>query len=139
MADFRTNILLLMAFGCLAHQSIPSVAQEPRPVQTDQTPAAKTVEKVFGEPMVARVELRLTIGEKEVDVIEKGDLLTILEEREKTFLIRTFRGVKGAIEKTNLVTLAESVETYDEVIRSNPKIGRFYTLRAGAQWARGND
>jgi len=138
MADFRTNILLSVAFGWLAHQSIPSVAQEPRPAQLDQAPALKTAAKVFVEPMVARVELRLTIGEKEVDVIEKGDLLTILEEREKTFLIRTFRGVKGAIEKTNLVTLAESVETYEEVIRANPKTGRFYTLRAGAHWARGN-
>lgn len=98
----------------------------------------KPAPKIFAEPMVARVELRLTIGEKEVDVIEKGDLLTVLEERERTFLIRTFRGVKGGIEKANLVTLAESVETYDEVIKENPKVGRFYTLRGGAQWARGN-
>lgn len=35
------------------------------------------------EPLVARVEMRLAIGEKELDVIEKGDLLTLLEE-EKT-------------------------------------------------------
>jgi len=100
--------------------------------------AAKTTDaKIFSEPMVARVELRLTIGEKEVDVIEKGDLLTVLEEREKSFLIRTFRGIKGAIEKVNMVTLAESVETYDELIKQNPKAGRLYTLRAGAHWARG--
>ncbi len=43
--------------------------------------ASNVAEQVFVEPMVARVELRLTIGEKEVDVIEKGDLLTVLEER----------------------------------------------------------
>jgi len=94
--------------------------------------------KVFAEPMVARVELRLTIGEEEVDVIAKGDLVTVLEEREKSFLIRTFRGIKGGIEKANLVTLAESVETYDEIIKDNPKEGRFYTLRAGSHWARGS-
>lgn len=138
MTDFRTKILLFLAFGGLTDQSIPGFSQEQRPAQTDKAPSATISEKVFVEPMVARVELRLTIGEREVDVIEKGDLLTILEEREKTFLVRTFRGVKGAIEKANLVTLAESVETYDEVIRANPKTGRFYTLRAGAHWARGN-
>jgi tetratricopeptide (TPR) repeat protein len=100
--------------------------------------AVKTNAKVFTEPMVARVELRLTVGEEEVDVIEKGDLVTVLEEREKSFLVRTFRGVKGGIEKVNLVTLAESVETYDEIIQKDPKLGRMYTLRAGANWARGN-
>ncbi len=105
---------------------------------TSSVPQSKKInETVFTEPMVARVELRLTIGDKEVDVIEKGDLLTVLEEREKTFLIRTFRGIKGAIEKPNLVTLAESVETYDEIVKVNPKSGRYYTLRAGAHWARG--
>ena len=103
-----------------------------------QLASVKPADKIFVEPMVARVELRLTIGEREVDVIEKGDLLTVLEEREKSFLIRTFRGIKGAIEKNNLVTLAESVETYDEIIKENPKTGRDHTLRAGAHWARGN-
>ncbi len=106
--------------------------------ETPLPTSTKPVGKVFVEPMVARVELRLTIGDKEVDVIEKGDLLTVLEEREKSYLIRTFRGIKGAIEKINLVTLAESVETYDEILKENPKTGRFYTLRAGAYWARGN-
>jgi tetratricopeptide (TPR) repeat protein len=97
---------------------------------------AAAASKIFTEPMVARVELRLTIGDKEVDVIEKGDLVTVLEEREKSYLIRTFRGIKGAIEKVNLVSLAESVETYDELIKQTPKVGRLYTLRAGAYWAR---
>jgi tetratricopeptide (TPR) repeat protein len=89
------------------------------------------------EPMVSRVELRLTIGEKEVDVIERGDLVTILEDRGERFLVRTFRGVKGVVEKVNLLSLAESVEVYDELIKSQPEVGRLYTLRAGAQWARG--
>lgn len=90
------------------------------------------------EPMVARVEMRLTIGEKEVDMIEKGDLLTVLEAREKSYVIRTFRGIKGGVEKNNIVSLAESVEIYDELIKERPMEGRLYTLRAGAWWARGN-
>lgn len=130
MTDFRTKLFWFIALGGSSALAIPGLAQE--------KPVSQTANRIFVEPMVARVELRLTIGEKEVDVIEKGDLLTILEEREKSFLIRTFRGVKGAIEKENLVTLAGSVETYDEVIRANPKNGRFHTLRAGAHWARGN-
>ncbi len=90
------------------------------------------------EPMVARVEMRLSIGDKEVDVIEKGDLLTVLEERENGYLIRTFRGIKGSVQKANAVKLAESVEVYDELIQQSPTVGRLYTLRAGASWARGN-
>lgn len=98
--------------------------------------ATPPVATSLSEPMVSRVELRLALGEKELDVIEKGDLVTVLEERESSFLIRTYRGVKGAVEKANVVKLAESVEVYDELIRENPKVGRLYTLRAGAQWAR---
>jgi tetratricopeptide (TPR) repeat protein len=123
---FAVCSVLLLGFQV----AVPSVlAQE---AKTD----ADVPKKVFTEPMVARVELRLTIGEEEVDVIEKGDLVTVLEEREKTFLIRTFKGIKGNIEKVNLVTLAESVETYDELIKQSPSTGRLYTLRAGAHWAR---
>ncbi len=139
-AKIRFQVLLVFFSALVAVSSLVRDAnsQEKPPPQAGQPTPPKQPEKIFVEPMVARVELRLTIGEKEVDVIEKGDLLTVLEEREKTFLVRTFRGVKGAIEKANLVSLAESVETYDEVIRDSPKTGRYYTLRAGAQWARGN-
>ncbi|MCU0720143.1 MAG: tetratricopeptide repeat protein, partial [Pirellula sp.] len=92
----------------------------------------------WAEPMVSRVELRLTIGDKEVDVIEQGDLVTILEDRGDRFLVRTFRGVKGVVEKVNLLALKESVEVYDALVKSQPGVGRLYTLRAGAQWARGD-
>ena len=135
---FQFGFVFLLALLPLSIASPDCFAQQIALPPAGQSTPATQKEKIFVEPMVARVELRLTIGEKEVDVIEKGDLLTVLEEREKTFLIRTFRGVKGAIEKANLVSLAESVETYDEIISGNPKTGRYYTLRAGAQWARGN-
>ena len=140
VATFKSQGLFIISvsFSVIAAQTGVCLPQEK--VLPDAAPvaSAKPADKVFVEPMVARVELRLTIGEKEVDVIEKGDLLTVLEEREKSFLIRTFRGIKGAIEKNNLVTLAESVETYDEIIKENPRTGRYHTLRAGAHWARGN-
>ncbi len=129
---FRLIVSAIVFVGC--HFGSALVGQETAKSQ----PEAVVPPRVFSEPMVARVELRLTIGEKEVDLIEKGDLVTVLEEREKSFLIRTFRGIKGAIEKANLVTLAESVETYDELIVANPKVGRLRTLRAGAHWARGS-
>lgn len=104
--------------------------------QTAPGSPATTVQ--LTEPMVSRVELRLTIAEKEVDVIKRGDLVTILEDRGDRFLVRTFRGVKGVVEKVNLSTLAESVEVYDDLIKAQPDVGRLYTLRAGAQWARGD-
>jgi tetratricopeptide (TPR) repeat protein len=110
----------------------------PASSQDKSTASASAASTSWSEPVVSRVELRLTIGDKEVDLIEKGDLVTVLEERESTFLIRTYRGVKGAVEKANVVKLAESVEVYDELIKENAQTGRLYTLRAGAQWARGD-
>jgi len=112
-----------------------SILHSPWAHSQDKPPAPAAAPS-FSEPMVSRVELRLTLGEKELDVVEKGDLVTVLEERDSSFLIRTHRGVKGAVEKAHVVTLAESVEIYDELIRENPKAGRLYTLRAGAHWAR---
>jgi len=47
MTDFRTNILLLVAFGGLAHQSIPGWAQEPRSAQTDQAPPLNDFDQVI--------------------------------------------------------------------------------------------
>lgn len=117
-----------VGFVCASHLHGLMYAQT-----TQEQPPVTTL-----EPMVARVEMRLTIGEKEVDMIEKGDLLTVLEAREKSYVIRTFRGIKGGVEKNNIVSLAESVEIYDELIKERPMEGRLYTLRAGAWWARGN-
>lgn len=88
-------------------------------------------------PLVARLEMKLTLNEKVIDVIEKGDLLTVLSEREKSWVIQTFNGHKGAVAKVNAVRLEESVPIYDELIEENPDVGRLYTLRAGAHWAVG--
>lgn len=88
-------------------------------------------------PLVARLEMKLTLNKEVIDVIEKGDLLTVLSEREKSYVIQTFNGHKGAVAKVNAVPLAESVEIYDELIEENPDVGRLYTLRAGAYWAIG--
>ena len=106
MIQFRFRLFFICLVASIAI-SIPKqecFGQAPTSPVSSVPQPKKINETVFTEPMVARVELRLTIGDKEVDVIEKGDLLTVLEEREKTFLIRTFRGIKGAIEKPNLVT-----------------------------------
>lgn len=90
------------------------------------------------EPRVARVQMRLTFSEDLVDVIEKGDLLTVLEARDENFLIRSHSGRKGLVAKANAVSLAESTEIYSELIEAEPKVGRLYTLRGGALWAAGN-
>jgi tetratricopeptide (TPR) repeat protein len=90
------------------------------------------------EPRVARVQMRLTFSEDLVDVIEKGDLLTVLEARDENFLIRSHSGRKGLVAKANAVSLAEAAEIYCELIESDPEEGRLYTLRGGALWAAGN-
>ena len=92
----------------------------------------------FQEPFVARAQMRFTVGEEVVDEIDKGDLLTVLEEREDAFVVVTFTGKRGLVKKVDLLKLAESVELYDELIKDAPKEGRLYTLRASAWWARGD-
>ena len=87
------------------------------------------------EPVVARVEMRLSDGEKLVDVIEKGDLLTVIEERDDVYVIKTHDGAKGAVDKVNAVKIPEAVEIYTELILRQPSAGRFYTLRASSYWA----
>lgn len=135
-SELRTSLLL----SCLAVLAAsPASVWGQEQLESTASRASQALEQppIPVEPFVSRVELRLTIGDKEVDVIERGDLVTILEDRGSRYLVRTFRGVKGVVDKVNLSTLAESVEVYDELIREQPTVGRLYTLRAGAQWARG--
>lgn len=89
------------------------------------------------EPVVARVEMRLAVGEEIKDVIEKGDLLTVIEEREDDYVIVTHDGVRGAVDKVNAVRIAESGDVYSELIEEFPAEGRYYTLRASSWWALG--
>lgn len=93
----------------------------------------------FAAPVVARVEMQLKVGEETVDVIEKGDLLTVLKEEDDTYLILTHAGKQGVVSNVNAAKLEESVEIYDELIEEFPKEGRLYTLRAAAWWARGDE
>ncbi|NNE01491.1 MAG: tetratricopeptide repeat protein [Pirellulaceae bacterium] len=91
----------------------------------------------FVEPVVARVEMKLTADEKVVDVIEPGDLLTVIEERDDEYVIVTHDGTKGAVSKVNAVRIAESGDIYTELIQRHPDEGRYYTLRASSWWALG--
>ena len=91
----------------------------------------------MAEPVVARVEMKLAVDEEVVDVIEQGDLLTVLEEREDDYVIVTHDGSKGAIDKVNAVRIEESGDIYTELIMRNPDEGRYYTLRASSWWALG--
>lgn len=90
------------------------------------------------EPVVAKMEMKLTLGDKVLDTIEKGDLLTVLEERDKSYLIQTFSGHKGAVANVTVSKLAEATPIYDELIEKSPEEGRLYTLRAGCHWAVGD-
>lgn len=92
---------------------------------------------VFSEPYVARMQMQLKVDSKVVNTIERGDLLTVVEEREKDVVIITHDGQRAAVERGNAAKLAESVEIYSELITENPKQGRLLTLRASAWWARG--
>lgn len=89
------------------------------------------------EPVVARVQMQILEQEKTVETIEKGDLLTVIEENDQTYVVLTLRGARGRLSKVNAVKLAEAVEVYDELIAEHPQEGRLHTLRAAAWSARG--
>lgn len=97
------------------------------------------VAQEFAEPFVARVQMRFTVGDQVVDEIAKGDLLTVLEERDDGYVVSTFSGKRGLVNKVDVLKVAEAVEVYDELIEANPKEGRLHTLRASAWWARGDE
>src|SRR5687767_5035432 len=89
------------------------------------------------EPRVARVQMQLKFGEDVVDVIEPGELLTVVGEQDNGYVVLTHPGRRGLVERANAVKLSESVEIYDELITISPKEGRLFTQRASAWWARG--
>lgn len=122
------SILSVLAIGANAQDNAPPSKDAKQP----PAPASSIT-----EPLVARIEMRLTLGEKVIDTIEKGDLLTVVSERDDAYVIRTFNGHKGAVDKANAVKLAESVDIYNELIKEKDKEGRLYTMRASAWWALG--
>lgn len=91
-----------------------------------------------GEPVVARLQMQLMEGGKVLDTIEKGDLLTVVGEKDQAYIILTLHGARGLVGKVNALKLVEAVEVYDELIAEAPKEGRLYTLRAAAWSARGD-
>jgi len=90
-----------------------------------------------GQPVVARVEMRFATEDEVVDIISKGDLLTVVEDRGEDYVIVTHEGTRGAVDKVNAVELAESTDIYTELIEDFPDEGRYHTLRASAWWALG--
>lgn len=92
----------------------------------------------YEEPLVARIPMRFTVEGEVVDEIAKGDLLTVLEERDDGYVVSTYSGKKGIVNKVDVLKIAEAVEVYDELIAANPEEGRLHTLRASAWWARGD-
>ncbi|EGF23990.1 tetratricopeptide repeat protein [Rhodopirellula baltica] len=90
-----------------------------------------------GQPVVARVEMQFAKEDKVVDVIAKGDLLTVVEDRGEDYVIVTHDGTRGAVDKVNAVELAESTGIYTDLIEEFPEEGRYHTLRASAWWALG--
>lgn len=106
--------------------------------QQTQAQQAQAQAQQSSEPVVAKMEMKLTLGEQVLDTIDKGDLLTVLEVRDKSYLIRTFSGHTGAVANVTVSKLSEAGPIYDELIEKSPDEGRLYTLRASCYWAVGD-
>ncbi len=72
--------------------------------------AVETASGNESEPRVARVQMQLKFEDDVIDVIEPGELLTVVGEQEKGFVILTHPGRRGLVEKVNAVKLSEAVE-----------------------------
>lgn len=147
---FRTPFLALFctAIFCFVG-SAASIAQDEKPTASKAAAEKKSPDnekasdkkkpRIFTEPVVSRVELQLKVDGETVDVIERGDLLTVMKEEGENFLIMTHNGRRGIVSQVNVARLAEAVEVYDELIKEFPDQPRFHTLRASAWWARGDE
>lgn len=146
-AYHRQLFRLVAVYACLALSPLSYAIQKEA---SENKPAGKLSPPTDSmEPRVARVQMRLNVNKDSVDVIEKGDLLTVLEDRENGYLVQTFTGIKGLVAKPNAVSLAEASEIYSEMISDLEKsaklpdvdlkktAGRLHTLRAGSLWASG--
>lgn len=121
-------LVLIFCLGIVA-ESVRAEETKPEATATPAVPQA---------PRVSRVQLKLVVDGEVVDVIEKGDLLTVVEERAENYVVRTFNGRKGVVAKVNAVAIAESADIYSELIKAAPDQGRLYTLRAAAYWEQGD-
>ncbi len=117
----------------------PTSASPSNATQSAAAPAADTAAPASADPIVAKIDLTLKLKDQVIDTINKGDLLTVVQEREKDYVILTSNGKKGAIAKENAAKLNDSLPVFDELILQAPEEGRLYTLRAGTHWAMGNE
>jgi len=122
MRNTRLHTTLLLA-AAAATMAFPAVA-----------PGQQSI-----DPVVAKSQMRFAVGEEVIDQIDRGDLLTVLEDRDTELLVLTFRGKRGLVSKSAVVSLAGAVYIYDELIKKQPEESRLYTLRASAWWARGDE
>ncbi len=115
--------------------SVPTAASTK---QDSATGAATDAAAGAQDPIVAKIDLTLKLKDQIIDTITKGDLLTVVTEREKDYVILTVNGKKGAVSKENAAKLSDALPIYDELILQAPEEGRLYTLRASAHWAMSN-
>ena len=123
---------MTMRFNHLSFRFLPSIVLFGAILGSVSTSPAQQ-----SEPRVARVQMQLKFDDDVIDVIDPGELLTVVGEQETGFVILTHPGRRALVEKANAVKLSEAVEIYDELIKANPDDGRFLTQRAAAWWARG--
>jgi tetratricopeptide (TPR) repeat protein len=140
--------------GRLMAQENPSTAETPTSLEAapdsrsasitevlpkTETPAAPVANRpVTQDPIVAKIDLTVRLKGEVIDNIVKGDLLHVITEREKDYIIQTLSGKKSVIAKDSAVRLPDAVPVYDELILQSPEEGRLYTLRASAHWANGS-
>ena len=117
---FFLSLVVYLTYGCSTTLAQPSETAVPK------------------DPMVAKIDLTLKLKDQQIDSIQKGDLLTVVVERETDIVILTPNGKKGAVSKQHLAKLTDALPVYDELILRAPQEGRLYTLRASTHWALGN-
>jgi tetratricopeptide (TPR) repeat protein len=83
-----------------------------------------------GEQVVARINLKSPDNKENPVFAEQGELMTVLEVKDKALLVKTSLNRRGWIRTADAVGLPQAAPIYDELIKKEPKEPWHYVSRA---------
>jgi tetratricopeptide (TPR) repeat protein len=83
-----------------------------------------------GEQVVARITLKAPDNKEQPIFAEQGDLMTVIDIKDKALLVKTSLNRRGWIRAADVVALPQAAPVYDDLIRQKPKDPWHYVSRA---------
>lgn len=83
-----------------------------------------------GEQVVARITLKAPSNQEKPVFAEVGEMMTVVEKKERSVMVRTGTGRRGWVRAQDVVALPEAAAIYDGLIKKEPKDPWNYVSRA---------